>query len=47
MATGNCEWGDAERVCLKSDKEVVVENSADWGKRRLGRSGASAGSALW
>lgn len=30
MAT--CEWGDAERVYLKSDKEVVVENRRDWEK---------------
>lgn len=47
MATGTYEWGDAERLYLRSDKEVVVENRADWGKRRPGRSGANAGSALW
>ena len=32
MAAGTCEWGGAGRVRLKSDKAVVVENRADWGK---------------
>lgn len=32
VATSTCEWGDAERMYLKSDKEVVVEIRTDWEK---------------
>lgn len=33
VATSTCEWGDTERVYLKSDKVVVVESRTDWEKR--------------